>query len=785
MTQGSSAIATTSADHLAPLPGTSWQVWRVALLRSAGFPADGLDRFAMPECAAVADAYLDGLASEEKLVAAFGEAAERSAGQAREIAVDPLFREAVTWQNRSALAGLDALLRGSGRASRRREKEQLVARYWQRYCGKNETIGFFGPVCWADLDPDPAAPAVTVRAGTGLTRTRRVFFEHWALVAYARSLTADARVRPWLPVRLQPHLWRDGVVLHRPTGAPLRLSRLDACVLAACDGRPAAQVAAAVLANPDSELRKPDDVYLQLDRLVAAGLLRWGVEPLQRIDAEDLLRAAVDAVPDQAAREAAQAGLGRLCAARDAVAGAAGDPAALPAALDRLDAEFEAVTGVSAHRRAGQTYAGRGLCHEEATRDLDVTIGAAVLDAVAAPMEILLCAARWLTVAIADAYTRALADLHADLGGGEVSLGELWFLAQGLLFGAAQRPVDAVAADFARRWSGLFGLAGLPAGTRRVQVAAADVAAAAGEVFAADRPGWAAARLHSPDLHVCAPDEAALRRGDFTVVLGEMHSAWATFDCGVFLWPRPDLPALRDALRADLGAGRMMPLFPDDFPRQSGRLSHWLGSDCDVPLAFAGVPGADPARTLPISALTVVERGGELVARAPDGRAWPLVEAFAGLVAMHAADGFKLVTAAEHTPRVSIDRLVVSRETWRTTLGATPLSSALGPQQRYLAARRWRRELGLPERVYVKIGTEIKPIYLDLTSPTYVSSMCAMARGARESAGPDVPLVVSEMLPTPDQAWVPDAAGRRYFSELRLQLVDPTRVDPMRAGGWR
>jgi len=34
------------------------------------------------------------------------------------------------------------------------------------------------------------------------------------------------------------------------------------------------------------------------------------------------------------------------------------------------------------------------------------------------------------------------------------------------------------------------------------------------------------------------------------------------------------------------------------------------------------------------------------------------------------------------------------------------------------------------------------------------------------------------MLPTPEQAWVPDAAGRRYFSELRLHVVDP-----MTAGG--
>ena len=39
-------------------------------------------------------------------------------------------------------------------------------------------------------------------------------------------------------------------------------------------------------------------------------------------------------------------------------------------------------------------------------------------------------------------------------------------------------------------------------------------------------------------------------------------------------------------------------------------------------------------------------------------------------------------------------------------------------------------------------------------------------------SGPDVP-VVTELLPTPADAWVPDAAGRGYVCELRLH---PTRT---------
>nr|BFE87622.1 hypothetical protein GCM10020093_102230 [Planobispora longispora] len=41
-------------------------------------------------------------------------------------------------------------------------------------------------------------------------------------------------------------------------------------------------------------------------------------------------------------------------------------------------------------------------------------------------------------------------------------LSDLWYLAQGMLFGAGPRPVDAIAEEFARRWSELFGLDRVP-----------------------------------------------------------------------------------------------------------------------------------------------------------------------------------------------------------------------------------------------------------------------------------------------------------------------------------
>ena len=189
-------------SHVIPMPGTGWTIWRDAVLRSAGFPAAGLDRFSAPGCAAVTDAFLGGKADRAELEEAYEAALAKASTVAAEIAADPLFREALIWQNPSVAAHIVRPWRAGDSAKRRRQRmkarENAITRYWQRYCGKNDTIGFFGPVTWATLAP--AAPGVRVRCGDGLVRDRVIYYEHWALRAYVDRIAADPLIRPWLPV---------------------------------------------------------------------------------------------------------------------------------------------------------------------------------------------------------------------------------------------------------------------------------------------------------------------------------------------------------------------------------------------------------------------------------------------------------------------------------------------------------------------------------------------------------------------------------------------------------
>jgi Lantibiotic dehydratase, N terminus len=767
--QGDVVISGREDGHLVSLPGTEWTIWRDAVLRSAGFPAAGLDRFSAPACAGVADAFLEGRASRAELESAHGAALADARRAAAEIAADPLFREAVTWQNPVILAlltddGDEAATGKKARRQRQRRKsrDNTIARYWQRYCGKNDTIGFFGPVTWVTLDPD--APAVRVRCGKGLTRARDTYYEFWALEAYAGHIAADPVVRPWLPVGLHPHLTVEGCRVLRPGQDPLPLSQAEACLLARCDGRRSAR---AVADGPDQA-----GAFFLLEGLTARGVIWWGVDLPQNPDAEQVLRSTLAAIPDEAARKRALSGLWRLDAARDAVSAAVGHPDELAAAMGALDAEFTGVTGAAPERRPGEMYAGRKLCYEETVRDVDVTLGGPVLDALAGPLgRVLLPVARWLSVALADAYSAAFRALYRELLGSSqagVPLDRFWFAALPL-FSRSALPLVDVAAEFTRRWTGLLELGQLAPGTRRVSVSSADLAGRAADLFAASRPGLAAARIHSPDLSICATSAAALGRGDFTIVLGELHAMWPTLDGAIFTDRHPDPARLRAAAAADLGP-QLLPLYAGWCPQFTPRLATNLREEHQ--LAFAPEPGADRARLLPVMTITVTEHEGALVASARDGRRWPLLDIFAAVICWWGSELFKVTSARPHNPRITIDRLVVARETWRTTVGGSGLTTA-DQLAEYLAARRLRHALGLPEKVFAKISTEVKPVYLDLTSPRYVSAFATMLRSAREKAGGDAGVVMTELLPGPDQAWLPDAEGQRYFSELRVHMLDP------------
>src|SRR5690242_11974087 len=133
---------------------------------------------------------------------------------------------------------------------------------------KNDTIGFFGPVCWARWTDD--GPPLTVGLGDRFLRRRTTYFETWAIDAVARALSADPDLRTWLaPRRLAAHRL-DGATMHVPGREPVTLAPAEAATLALVDGvRSVTDIAAELASSGWAELGDPAAVLAVLDSLAA------------------------------------------------------------------------------------------------------------------------------------------------------------------------------------------------------------------------------------------------------------------------------------------------------------------------------------------------------------------------------------------------------------------------------------------------------------------------------------------------------------------------------------
>lgn len=749
------------------------RLWRDGMLRTTMLPAGELDRLVDSDLARLADrAVGDGPDAEDARAEVERRLAEPDAAVAA-VCADPRLREALAWQNPNLLGNVDKLAAGqSRRASRRRYREATVARYWQRYGAKNENIGFFGPTTWITLDPTRAA--TTALAGPELTRERRTFLEPWAVAALADALLEPWDARRHLVPERSPLVRFDleaGQAAHLPR-PPVRLTPSEIRVLDLVDGERTAQ---AVVAGSNLD---PAVAQSTLAALHAAAWLRWDADIPPTPAAERALTDLLKRLPDEPAIDRARDGWARVLDARDRLAAAAGDAEAVIAAAAELDRVFGEIAAQETVRRPGEMYAGRRIYYEDTRRDLEVVIGADLLEPLAAVLEPLVGAARWLCAELTESYEQAFDELLDELadGAGEVEFAELWFLARGLLFGAGDRPVDVVATVFAQRWAQVLDLTD-DAGSE-VVLDPADFGTRVAACFPARSCDWSAARIHSPDIQVVASSLEELQRGEAQLVLGELHTAWATLDVAALNIFHPDEDRLAHALAHDCGERRVRLALPATWPRAGTRTTQVLRGEQDIDLVFEERPGVPRDRRLGIEQLVVRRHGGlwRVYPRKPHARAprdgWPLVEVFSDLLAVHAVDAFKLLSPRAYTPRIRVGSTVLHRRTWRMSVSETGMTSGKGIAASLLAARRLRERLGLPEQVYVAIHGETKPVYCDLRSRSYVQAVGTMLRAAANGGGLDAQVTISEALPSPGQAWVPTGDGQTCLSEIRLQVVD-------------
>ncbi|MFC5174890.1 lantibiotic dehydratase, partial [Streptomyces mutomycini] len=657
----------------------------------------------------------------------------------------------------------------SGRSSMPRQREELVAHYWQRFCVKNDTIGFFGPVGWGRVDG--SVRGVEVDPGEGLTASSSVFFSSWSIDALAKKLSADERLMAWIPPRRMPYIRADSdegpvrIPGRTPQQAPPRLVAL----LRLADGR-----------RPPGELARelglsPAEVTAGLTELVRRRWVTWRLEVPSGARPERELRAVLERVGDAGLRERVLEPLEVLERGRDRVQAAGRDATALCEALAGLEEDFTRITDTASQRAKGtRTAPNRSLVYSDTRRSATARVGAGVLDAMA-PLEPLMNSAAWLMSQLAARVERRAEEVFEELAASsgsaeEVDLASFWFACMPILHGAAVTDAEEVLAEFQRRWARIISV---PDDAGRVQVTHAAIAERAAEEFPPAAPGWTAARCISPDVMIAARDVQSVDNGDFDLVLGELHLASNTMGASLFVNQHPHPAELFGLTGRDFPGPRLFPLLPKEHTsRLSIRVRNVLVRPEDYYIALRELT-ADPHRdrTVLSADARVTRRRGRLTVLLPDGAEFAVTDVFGHVLTTLAMDMFRLLPDADHVPRVAVDKLVVSRESWRFTGGDLEFAGEKSEARRYVRARNWRSGLGLPRYVFVVSPTEPRPFYVDFDAPVYVNILAKAARRlARKD--PQAKLTITEMLPTPEHAWLTDDQGNAYTSELRFVAVD-------------
>lgn len=692
---------------------------------------------------------------------------------------DDRLRDALLMSNDAQFALISSWLvdpgdPGSGRG---RKLTDLLARYLQRFCAKNETHSHFGPIAVG------RAPVDAARVGwrPGPLR-RRTFFSHWAAERVADVLSARPEQLDRVPVRRRPwaflvddrlHLyafttdrglaadWRFRPVTARPVTAAERLL-FELCDAETSVAQLRAEFAGRGVAGFDEALAA----------LTAEGFVVGRFEvPVGVPDPLAGLR-------EQVSGDPAAAGL--VDALRDGTrAVGTVDLAARPAALARVKELFETATGESPNRGSGRHYADRSVLYEECHAPIEgFTLGRSVAEFVAGELtpiyDLVLAGPRLRIVRERVVLTEWLTERFGP--GARIDLADLY------------RAYFADQADLSRRCDGVDAeLDQLDQDLTTALLGGADVNQAevvvAPERLRAALSGGAAgpAALCNPDIMLAAEDVDALDRGDFLAVVGDCHATRELLTHSSFA------PLVRERepdVADQVVAAYQRLLEPDEVLCDLAR-SHpdKTATQLALPVPDVEIFGrsARPRREViqPRRMYLTLGERAELRAEGVDGRLRLLAppsgapsirrDPLAPFAFPRRLGGLGLrAETLSHVPRIRSGRVVLQRELWRLAPGEFAGVGPAGVRRRgdaaeFYAACRLRERYRLPRYVFAKVAGEPKPIFVDFDSPLFVRQLFRLARGCA------APVELSEMLPRPDQLWL-HREGGRFTTEIRCAV---------------
>lgn len=700
---------------------------------------------------------------------------------------DERLRDALLMSNDAQFSLIASWLADPGdpRTGRGRKLSDLLARYLQRFCAKNETNSHFGPIAIGHARHDD--PGVQWRPSA---LRRRTFFSHWAAERLAVTLSARPGQLEHVPVRRRPWAfltdgrfslyafttedglaadWRFRQVSERPATDAERL------LFELCDAETSVAQLRAEFAR-----RRVGGFDATLTALTTEGFVVARTEvPIGLPDPLAGLR-------DQVAGDAHAEELLDAFSERTRAVATVELPDR-PAALAEVKDLFAATTGEPPNRGSGRHYADRTVLFEECHAPVEgFTLGRSVtrfVESELAPIyEMVLAAPRLRLLRERTLLTGWLTDRFGP--GAKVDLATLYqvyFADQATL----ARRCDDIDAELDRLDRDLTTvlLDGADAGLAEVAVPEDRLR----DLLARCPSGPPA--LCNPDIMFAATSVDALDRGDFLAVVGDLHATRELLTHSSFA------PLVRDRepdIADQVTAAYQRLLEPDEVLCDLAR-SHpdKTATQLALPVPDVEIFGRSPRPRRevvePRRMYLTLGRQAELRAEGVEGRlrlmappsGAPSVrrDPLAPFAFPRRLGGLGLrAETLFHLPRIRAGRVVLQRELWRLPAGEFVGTGPAGLRRRGDAAEfhtacRLRERYGLPRYVFAKVAGEPKPVFVDFDSPLFVRQLFRLARGTSGV------VELSEMLPRPDQLWFRGDGGR-FTTEIRCAVFSAGRAEP-------
>ncbi len=647
------------------------------------------------------------------------------------LAATPAFQEAIFFSNpffyENVLQSFLAKEVGSASSNSRRVERQIY-KYLQRFCAKNETTSFFGPIAYGEVND-----SATFKLCKNEPEKRHVTIAYWALRELNRQICRASSLRLHIPVRRNPLFSFDSAyAISSVQGITIPLTSPIDQLIAILDQQEMSFAQAAHILDTS-----PSSLFTASLPLLRCGALILEI-PLPPDDADGLttLIAGLQRVPEGEARNQWLAHLRQLDELRESFAQA--NLEERRQILDKLEGLFTEWTGKPARRRAGKMYADRLLLNEEASSRFSIHMGRHIAENIAQRLSPALELSASYGSSVQDMYRRQVQDLFPANGS------SLSFLD----YAHHARPDGELHS----------GTASLP--TLSVQ-GNTTIDLQLPSDFAG--PSVEGGRYALPDICLAASSPQAIADGQMDIVLSRVHHHLMIWGWLARFFPSRQRyeKTATTWLECEPSAHGLVSL---EVERRNKGFYSFPGTR----LAMGAIARTEGQEMISPASLTISLHPSGPVLRDAQGKQlqlylpladfvfYPPFAALAHPPVLHAP----CAGDASGTPRLRVGDTIYQRRRWHADLSSL---TSLHTIDLALEIWRLRRTHQWPRFVFARVASERKPWLFDTASPFSHELVKNMIRD-------DAMVTLEEMLPGPDQLWLQDDEGQRYTSELRLQV---------------